>query len=73
METLFQIRFVVACALATAACPLFAAYDAAGEPQHAPKKLCFGGNIAEGNPKGAQACALGGTPRPPTLFKSWKV
>ena len=27
------------------------------EPEDAPKKLCFGGNLAEGNPKGAQAGA----------------
>ncbi len=25
---------------------------------HAPKRRSLGGNIAEGNPKGAQACAL---------------
>ena len=26
--------------------------------EHAPKRRSLGGNIAEGNPKGAQACAL---------------
>ena len=28
-----------------------------GKSHHAPQKLRFGGYIAEGNPKGAQACA----------------
>ena len=28
-----------------------------GKPHHAPQKLRFGGNLAEGNPKGAQAGA----------------
>ena len=28
-----------------------------GKSHHAPKKFRFGGYIAEGNPKGAQACA----------------
>ena len=28
-----------------------------GKSRHAPQKLLFGGYIAEGSPKGAQACA----------------
>ena len=28
-----------------------------GKSHHAPQKPCFGGYIAEGNPKGAKACA----------------